>query len=81
MSRHVKIGGIGKNPVIDKVNAVNKSIVRTLAVSKMEKMICIEKNEDVSKCNDTELGKVIYNKIPLIFDWEEDDGMENDRTI
>ena len=81
MSRHVKIGGIGKNPVIDKVNAVNQLIVRTLAASRMEKMICSDNNEDASQGDDTELGKIIYSKIPLTFDWEESDGMENDRTI
>ena len=82
MSRHVKIGGIGINPIIDKINAVDKAIVRTLATKKMEQLIGIDKSEDVGQYDDTELGKVICNKIPLVFDWEgEDNGMENNRTI
>lgn len=36
MSRHVKIGGIGINPIIDKINAVDKAHSRALAANRME---------------------------------------------
>lgn len=81
MSRHVKIGGIGINPIIDKINAVDKAHIKALAANKMEQLIDIDKRKDADQYADTELGKIICKKVPLVFDWEEDDGMENNRTV
>lgn len=39
MSESVKIGGIGKNPAIDKINNLNSIDIKNYAVKKMEEML------------------------------------------
>lgn len=39
MSESVKIGGIGKNPAIDKINRLNGIDVRNYAVNRMEQLL------------------------------------------
>lgn len=39
MSESVKIGGIGKNPAIDKINSLNSIDIKNYAVKKMEEML------------------------------------------
>lgn len=45
MSESVKIGGIGKNPAIDKINQLNAIDVKNYAVKKMEALLLV-KNAD-----------------------------------
>ena len=42
MSESVKVGGIGKNPAIDKINQLNAIDVKTYAVKKMEDLLLVE---------------------------------------
>lgn len=42
MSESVKIGGIGKNPVIDKINSLNSIDVKNYAKNKMEQLLLSE---------------------------------------
>lgn len=65
MSESVKIGGIGKNPAIDKINSLNSIDIKNYAVKKMEEML-ITKNPD-----ETAYGK----RVPIDFtkvNWEGD---------
>lgn len=65
MSESVKIGGIGKNPAIDKINSLNAIDIKNYAVNKMEKML-INANPD-----ETSYGRAV----PIDFsraNWEED---------
>lgn len=39
MSESVKIGGIGKNPAIDRINNVNSTDVKNSAKNKMEQLL------------------------------------------
>lgn len=39
MSESVKIGGIGKNPAVDKINSLNAIDIKNYAVNKMEEML------------------------------------------
>lgn len=39
MSESVKIGGIGKNPAIDKINRLNGIDVKNYAVNRMEQLL------------------------------------------
>ena len=39
MSESVKIGGIGKNPAIDKINSINSIDIKNYAVNKMEQLL------------------------------------------
>ena len=39
MSESVKIGGIGKNPAIDKINNLNSIDIKNYAVKKMEELL------------------------------------------
>ena len=39
MSESVKIGGIGKNPAIDKINRLNSTDVKNYVVNKMEQLL------------------------------------------
>ena len=39
MSESVKIGGIGKNPAIDKINRLNAVDVKKYAAKKMEELL------------------------------------------
>lgn len=39
MSESVKIGGIGKNPAIDKINQMNAIDVKNYAAKRMEELI------------------------------------------
>lgn len=42
MSESVKVGGIGKNPAIDKINQLNAIDVKNYAVKKMEDLLLME---------------------------------------
>lgn len=42
MSEKVKIGGIGKNPAIDKINSLNAMDVKNYAVKKMEELLLVK---------------------------------------
>lgn len=46
MSESVKIGGIGKNPAIDKINCLNTVDVKNYAVKKMEELLLKDKSEN-----------------------------------
>ena len=39
MSESVKVGGIGKNPTIDKINRLNGIDVKNYAVDRMEQLL------------------------------------------
>lgn len=39
MSESVKVGGIGKNPAIDKINRLNGIDVKNYAVDRMEQLL------------------------------------------
>lgn len=39
MSESVKIGGIGKNPAIDRINSVNSTDIKDFAAKKLESLI------------------------------------------
>ena len=63
MSESVKIGGIGKNPAIDKINNLNSIDIKNYAVKKMEELL-IRTNVD---------GLDYGKKVPIDFtkvDWE-----------
>lgn len=63
MSESVKIGGIGKNPAIDKINRLNSIDIKNYAVKKMEETL-ITGNPD-----ETAYGK----RVPIDFSkvsWE-----------
>ncbi len=63
MSESVKIGGIGKNPAIDKINNLNSIEIKNYAVKKMEELL-IRTNVD---------GLAYGKKVPIDFtkvDWE-----------
>ncbi|EOS75075.1 MAG: hypothetical protein OSJ60_14655 [Lachnospiraceae bacterium] len=63
MSESVKIGGIGKNPAIDKINNLNSIDIKNYAVKKMEELL-IRTNVD---------GLAYGKKVPIDFtkvDWE-----------
>lgn len=47
MSESVKVGGIGKNPAIDKINKLNAIDVKNYAVKKMEELLLVEKAEQL----------------------------------
>lgn len=42
MSESVRVGGIGKNPAIDKINQLNAIDVKNYAVKKMEALLLVE---------------------------------------
>ena len=42
MSESVKIGGIGKNPAIDKINSLNTMDIKNYAAKKMEQLMLTE---------------------------------------
>ena len=63
MSESVKIGGIGKNQAIDKINNLNSIDIKNYAVKKMEELL-IRTNVD---------GLAYGKKVPIDFtkvDWE-----------
>lgn len=63
MSESVKIGGIGKNPAIDKINRLNAVDVKNYAVERMTELLLTVEQES------EENGR----KIPIDFsraDWE-----------
>ena len=64
MSESVKIGGIGKNPAIDKINRLNAVDIRKYAVEKMEELLLTSEPEE----------QVYGRKVPIDFSravWEE----------
>ena len=64
MSESVKIGGIGKNPAIDKINRLNAVDIKKYAVEKMEELLLTSKPEE----------QVYGRKVPIDFSravWEE----------
>ena len=42
MSESVKIGGVGKNPAIDKINSLNAMDIKNYAANKMEQLLLAE---------------------------------------
>lgn len=48
MSESVKVGGIGKNPAIDKINQLNVVDVKNYAVQKMEALLLADEAEKLS---------------------------------
>lgn len=65
MSESVKIGGIGKNPAIDKINSLNAVDIKNYAVNKMEEMLINAKPDETTYGRD----------VPIDFsraNWEED---------
>ncbi len=48
MSESVRVGGIGKNPAIDKINKLNAIDVKNYAVKKMEDLLLVEKADKLS---------------------------------
>lgn len=42
MSESVRVGGIGKNPAIDKINKLNAIDVKNYAVKRMEDLLLVE---------------------------------------
>lgn len=59
MSESVRIGGIGKNPAIDKINSLNSMDVKNYAVNKMEQLLL---TGDVSQT------KTYMREVPIDFD-------------
>ncbi len=51
MSESVKIGGIGKNPAIDKINRLNQTDVKNYAVKKMEELLLVKNPGEGNKKN------------------------------
>ena len=74
MSESVKIGGIGKNPAIDKINSLNSLDVKNYAVGKMEQLLLK---------HDSSESKEYTREIPVDFskaDWKgEDNGRKFER--
>lgn len=48
MSESVRVGGIGKNPAIDKINKLNAIDVKNYAVKKMEDLLLVEKADKLN---------------------------------
>lgn len=48
MSESVKVGGIGKNPAIDKINKLNAIDVKNYAVQKMAELLLADEAEKLS---------------------------------
>lgn len=48
MSESVRVGGIGKNPAIDKINKLNAIDVKNYAVKKMEYLLLVEKADKLN---------------------------------
>lgn len=64
MSESVKIGGIGKNPAIDKINSLNGIDIGSFAANRMKQMVLGGHSDS---------GTVKRRRIPLhleIIDWE-----------
>ena len=63
MSESVRIGGIGKNPAIDKINKLNSIDIKNYAVNKMEQLL-----------TEGEAGDIAHiREVPINFDkvnWE-----------
>lgn len=49
MSESVRVGGIGKNPAIDKINKLNAIDVKNYAVKKMEDLLLEEKADKLNR--------------------------------
>lgn len=48
MSESVRVGGIGKNPAIDKINQLNAIDVKNYAVKKMEDLLLEDEAESLN---------------------------------
>lgn len=48
MSESVRVGGIGKNPAIDKINKLNAIDVKNYAVKRMEDLLLVEKADKLN---------------------------------
>lgn len=57
MSESVKIGGIGKNPAIDKINRLNSIDVKNYAANRMEELLFISDLEE----------RANYKEVPIDF--------------
>lgn len=67
MSESVKIGGIGKNPVIDKINRLDSIDVKGYAKDKMEQLILGEEYDP---------NGIYARQVPIDFskaNWERDE--------
>lgn len=63
MSESVRIGGIGKNPAIDKINKLNSIDIKNYAVNKMEQLLTEGEASDIAH----------IREVPINFDkvnWE-----------
>lgn len=69
MSESVKIGGVGKNPAIDKINSLNAVDIKNYAVSKMEQLLL---TQDFSE------NKELRKMVPIDFDKADWKGETND---
>ena len=49
MSESVRVGGIGKNPAIDKINKLNAIDVKNYAVKKMEDLLLVENADKLNR--------------------------------
>ncbi len=69
MSESVKIGGIGKNPAIDKINSLNSIDIKNYAVKKMEELLIY-----------TNVDELPYGKnVPIDFTKVDWDGNRNEK--
>lgn len=64
MSESVKIGGVGKNPTIDKINNLNSIDVKNYAVNKMEQLLLSADSSE--KREYTKTVRIDFNKA----DWK-----------
>lgn len=69
MSESVKIGGIGKNPAIDKINSLNSIDVKNYAVKKMEQLLLTEDFKE--NITDINIAQVDFSKA----DWKGKNGI------
>lgn len=63
MSESVKVGGIGKNPAIDKINRLNGIDVKNYAVNRMEQLLetgTSSKNRAYTKDVPIDLSKAVW---------------------
>ncbi len=49
MSESVRVGGIGKNPAIDKINKLNAIDVKNYAVKKMEDLLLVDNADKLNR--------------------------------
>lgn len=65
MSESVKVGGIGKNPAIDKINRLNGIDVKNYAVDRMEQLLATgdsSKDRIYTKDVPIDFGKAVWRE-------------------